>query len=596
MKFLPQIILELANFHEGKVKKIEDAIRFYNNLEYQNKSIKFQVFKFSKLAVKDFGWYTVYKKLFFNEDNWNKIFKLVANKKIWIDIFDSYSVYILRQNLKLIYGIKLQASVLLNQKLLDELYSIKLDRIYLIINVSGFKISEINKLLKKFKKYNFKKIIIQFGFQNYPTKITDTNLDKLNTFKKQGFKNFSYADHIDANNNFSKVIPLLLCEKGYSIIEKHFCISRKESKYDYYSSLEPQEFLEMIENLKQMFAIKKRKKFLNPNEKKYLINSQQTPVLNKIKYAGSTLKKEDIDFKRSKNKSNLIQINEKIFNNSTLTKNFHEDEVLDKNYIKKRNRVGLFIICRLKSSRLKKKALAKIDGKESIFYVIESCLKLKKIDHIFLATSFLKEDRPLISLIKKKFKNRIKFILGDPNNIIQRIVFGANKYSLDTAIRVTGDCPTISHEIIEQLLKAHLQKGSDMTYAKKFAVGTSGEIYSVGSLREILNRFKKAQYSEYLPFYYYNNEEFFNINCIDLKKEYVRDYRLTLDYEDDLLFYNVLIKKMKKKKLNLNLINIFKILDDNKQISKINSNLPLVYKEKKFILKLNKKCKFDNIK
>ena len=65
-----------------------------------------------------------------------------------------------------------------------------------------------------------------------------------------------------------------------------------------------------------------------------------------------------------------------------------------------------------------------------------------------------------------------------------------HKYSIDTAIRVT-DCPVISSEIIEFLIKNHIKNNSDLTCAINFAVGTAGEIYSVGSLEQILLKTKR---------------------------------------------------------------------------------------------------------
>ena len=61
------------------------------------------------------------------------------------------------------------------------------------------------------------------------------------------------------------------------------------------------------------------------------------------------------------------------------------------NFYKKKNKIGIFIVCRLKSTRLKNKALCKIDEKESIVHVVDQCLKVKKIDHVFLSTSYLKK-------------------------------------------------------------------------------------------------------------------------------------------------------------------------------------------------------------
>ena len=104
----------------------------------------------------------------------------------------------------------------------------------------------------------------------------------------------------------------------------------------------------------------------------------------------------------------------------------------------------------------------------------------------------------------------------------------------------------------------------------------------------------KNNISEYMTFYFLNNKEFFKVNIVELPKNFVRNYRLTLDYKEDLEMFNKLFLSLKKRKLKGNLENIFKILDENNSISKINSSMKLLYKHnKKFILYLNKNAKFN---
>ena len=120
-------------------------------------------------------------------------------------------------------------------------------------------------------------------------------------------------------------------------------------------------------------------------------------------------------------------------------------------------------------------------------------------------------------------------------------------------MRVTGDCPFISPEIIDNLIESHFTKGADYTAARKFAVGTAGEVYNVNALNFILKKMKHAPYSEYMPWYFLNNKNYFKINLVDLPKNLIRSYRLTLDYKEDLLMFNNLAKKAKKK--NFSFIN-----------------------------------------
>ena len=74
----------------------------------------------------------------------------------------------------------------------------------------------------------------------------------------------------------------------------------------------------------------------------------------------------------------------------------------------------------------------------------------------------------------KNSKKNLMF-LGHPDDVIKRFLGAAKKFKLDVVIRVTGDCPFVSPQIINYLMDEHFKNGADYTAAKKFSVGTSGE-------------------------------------------------------------------------------------------------------------------------
>ena len=96
-----------------------------------------------------------------------------------------------------------------------------------------------------------------------------------------------------------------------------------------------------------------------------------------------------------------------------------------------------------------------------------------------------------------------------------------------------------------------------------------------------------------MTWYVMNNKSHFKINLVKLPSQYVRNYRMTLDYKQDLVFFNKLYLKLEKKNMELNLHNIFKILDKEKNMNKINSNCNLVWQtDKNLIEKLNLTTRF----
>ena len=138
---------------------------------------------------------------------------------------------------------------------------------------------------------------------------------------------------------------------------------------------------------------------------------------------------------------------------------------------------------------------------------LNNCKKIKNINKVVLATSYLEEDQILV----KKFKKKFNVFQGHPEDVIKRFLGVAKKYNLNTVIRVTADCPFVSPEILNFLIKKHYESGADYTAAKKFSVGTSGEVYNVEAMKNVMKKLKSAIHSEYMPWYFLNNKNYFKI-------------------------------------------------------------------------------------
>jgi N,N'-diacetyllegionaminate synthase len=243
----------------------------------------------------------------------------------------------------------------------------------------------------------------------------------------------------------------------------------------------------------------------------------------------------------------------------------------------------------MKSTRLPRKALLPIRGLSSIERCLENCLLFPHHDAVVLATSTSEDDSVLAD---HTLDGRVKLWRGDPDDLISRYLDACDEYGIDIVIRVTGDCPVVSPEIAEFLLKSHLASGADFTEPKRFAVGTNSQIINVEALRRIVQWIGRAEYSEHMSFYITNNPELFKVDIVDLPDHLVRDYRLTLDYQEDLDMFNELFKRLEESRLGSALQNVFKILDEDPSLAEINAHMPLVYKtDRKLLEVLNEKTR-----
>ena len=118
--------------------------------------------------------------------------------------------------------------------------------------------------------------------------------------------------------------------------------------------------------------------------------------------------------------------------------------------------IGVIIQARMGSTRLPNKVMKPINGVPMIGLLLQRLSKSKKIDQIVLVTTRNKKEKPLIDYVSKI---GFEVFQGSENDVLSRYYHAAKKYNADAVVRVTGDCPVISPEIIELLIKKHIKIG-----------------------------------------------------------------------------------------------------------------------------------------
>jgi spore coat polysaccharide biosynthesis protein spsF len=587
-------ILEVANSHGGDISYLYTLIEKYSIFDKkENFGIKFQPFKYDLMATENYSYYSLYKELFFSKKEWKNIIeKAFITKDIWLDIFDEYGLEILEENLDKVEGIKFQTSILDNLIIFKMLEKISTSNLKIILNIAGRTLEEIDDIIDKYSLLRFKEIYLEVGFQGYPTSIKNCGISKIGILKER-YKNIKivFADHTDSQTDEAIVLPLLVGFNCCDIIEKHIMLDRENTKYDFYSSLTFEQYQKFIDEQKKYFNLKDEK-FINEKEKEYFKKTLQIPILNKDKKAGELIDVEnDFEFKRNDSYGlNIVELKRYVSEKYILNSDRKKGETIRKEDIKKAN-IAVIIACRLKSTRLKRKALLKIGSIPSVEMCIKNILKFKDVSSVVLATSTTEEDSELKDYTYNK---NVLFHQGDPDDVIQRYLDIIEKKNFDVIIRVTGDCPYLSSDIAEVVLNSHFEKGAEYSNGIGAAVGTNLEVINSLSLKKVKKYFPKADYSEYMTWYFQNNPEEFKLNYVDLPEKWKRDYRLTLDYQADLDLFNKIEEYFTEEKIEYSIDKLYEYLDNHPDIAKINSSITQKYQtDAKLIETLNKYTKIN---
>jgi N,N'-diacetyllegionaminate synthase len=582
----PYFIIETANTHGGDFSYLMELVDTFSQYG-EGYGIKFQAFHPDKIASQDYPSYDLYQQLYFDNNKWKEIIDIAAKTKdVWLDIFDTYGVEILKENFKKIAGIKFQTSVLYNFEVFQALNSVDLSTKKIIINVAAQPLENIDEILDRIQAdLKPEEILLEFGYQAYPTTLEDSGFSKIEEIKTKFQNRLVFADHVDGKSEDAFILPLVVAMGGVDVIEKHVMLENKVTMYDHFSSITPEYFKKMTTKIIQ-YILLKRKPFINQKELEYLKDTIMVPILRNDKLKGSLLNIEE-DFIYRRTGMTGLNVKEII----ELQSNFHilatdkkaGDTIRGEDF--KKAVVATIIACRLKSTRLPRKALLNIGGIASVERCIKSCLEFKNVNHTILATSDLEEDAELENYTYRK---DVIFHKGEPDDVIRRYLSIAEKLNVDVIIRITADMPFVSHKIAELALNEHFKSGADYTVPRNASVGTETEIINTTALQKVKKHFISANYSEYMTWYFQNNPEYFRLKFFELPNELIRDYRLTLDYPEDLEMFNRLQAYFDQENKPFDIRIAFEFLDNNPEISNMNSHLTLRYKtDSELIDKLN---------
>lgn len=567
-----KVIAEIAHAHQGDPRILEELVRAAAQSGVDG--IKFQWYKYDHLATSDYSYYQVYKDLFIPETVWHKTI-LLAKKiglEVWIDIFDDWGLELANRFNNIIDGYKIPSTIIQSESLVQSIFALKKP---VILGVGGWYENELDHFIERINTDILKNLTLIHGFQGYPTKTEDTNLTRINYLKNRYQLPVGYADHEDGSTPLAIDLPMYAVLAGATVIEKHLTINRSKKGYDYYSALEPDEFRRMISKLRETEILIGSTQ-VKETERHYLKDSVRV-IAKKDIPKGEILTKDSIVYKRCPVEDALTPWQLAIEAPLLSKEDLHAGQPLQLKHLDK-PRITIAVVCRLKSTRLPKKALLPIHGLASIERCLHNCLAVSSINHIVLATSYLPEDDPLEQYT---MDGRVKILRGDPDNIASRLIQVAEETDANIIVRVTGDCPAVSPEILEILIQKHLENGPDITIpTAEHAPGTAGDVYTVSSLHRLLRQTKPLTHTEYLSFYYVNNPSLFNVQKIDLPNEFkYPKWRLTLDEQDDLELFQEIYANLDIRQQPLFFSSIRRFLTEKPHLAQANSHVCLKWKD-----------------
>ncbi len=151
-----------------------------------------------------------------------------------------------------------------------------------------------------------------------------------------------------------------------------------------------------------------------------------------------------------------------------------------------------------------------------------------------LATTVLDEDSALDELATAL---GVPCLKGPVDDVLTRYAMAAARLEADHVVRVTADCPCIDPDVIDRVVRAHLDAAVDYTSntrPRSFPHGLDVEVVSRSALALAAERARRREDREHVTSFIWSQPERFRIaNVVAQPEETGPDIRVTLDTAED---------------------------------------------------------------
>ena len=208
-------------------------------------------------------------------------------------------------------------------------------------------------------------------------------------------------------------------------------------------------------------------------------------------------------------------------------------------------KTGIFIAARLGSTRLKNKHLLPVNGQPIIYFLVRRIMNQfkqeidKDMINVIITTSDEKENKQFNQFVDMG----IYVFYGSKNNIPLRQVQAADFYGLGAIISIDGDDILCSPESMREVYK-RLKNNAKYIITSNLPLGMNSFGYSTDFLKRSLDQ-RTNEVLETGWTRIFDERQRTDVNIpIDTKNRIIR---LTLDYQEDYIFFKTLIESMGEK-------------------------------------------------
>ena len=235
------------------------------------------------------------------------------------------------------------------------------------------------------------------------------------------------------------------------------------------------------------------------------------------------------------------------------------------------------IEARMSSTRLPGKVMMDHEGVPLIKIMVDRIRKSSIIDDVIIATTVNPKDDDLCTFLEKE---GINFYRGSEDNVLQRVLAAAKSNECDLIVELTGDCPLIDSDVIDQAVEMFTSQEdidyvANTTITRAYPRGADVQVFATETLEKVSHETDDLDDLENVSLYIYRSPGRFNLFPMPEPEFNIpEDARLTLDYPEDFALIKEILSELGHQ---CTLKEICQLLEIKPELMKINSGLAATY-------------------
>jgi spore coat polysaccharide biosynthesis protein SpsF len=233
------------------------------------------------------------------------------------------------------------------------------------------------------------------------------------------------------------------------------------------------------------------------------------------------------------------------------------------------------IQARMSSTRLPGKVLKVVEGRTILERMVERVKRARSVDETLVATTVDDSDEPIVELCQK---TGIAWYRGSLQDVLDRYYQAALLHHGDIVVRLTGDCPLMDPDLIDDVVNAMKMEKADFAcnrlpppMSRTFPIGLDVEACTFAALERAWKEATEKHEREHVLPYLYDVPGRFKVVQLNHTED-LGKMRWTLDTPEDLELLKQIYARFNGRN-DFSWLDVLALFTKEPQLAEINSQV-----------------------